>query len=175
MESNRTNDSVSASITVDVPQEKAFYAFAQQMTSWWPRQLTWSGGDLNHIVLDPEVGAAWYEVSEDGTRSADWGRLLSWEPPARLVLSWMVSSKRVPETDASHASEVEVIFTPEGDQSTRVDVNHRGFVHHGEAWEAYRDGMQSDEGWPAILAAYADYVGHQESQYEAVEEHRLAG
>ncbi|MGE0686243.1 MAG: SRPBCC family protein [Dehalococcoidia bacterium] len=174
MESNNTNDSVSESISVGVPQEKAFYAFAQQMTSWWPRRYTWSGDNLNHIVLDPEQGAAWYEVSESGERQSEWGKLLTWEPPHRLVLSWMVGAKRVPETDPSHASEVEVTFTAEGEHSTRVEVNHRGFASHGEAWEAYRDGMQSPEGWQTILSAYADYLQQQERQYEDMEQHRLA-
>lgn len=174
MESNEMDDSVSKNISVGAGQEKAFYAFAQQMTSWWPRRYTWSGADLNHIALEPEQGAAWYEVSESGERQPDWGRVLTWEPPSRLVLSWMIGAKRLPETDSSHASEVEVTFTPEGEDRTRVDVNHRGFARHGEAWESYRDGMQSPEGWQTILAAYADYLHHQETQYEDIEEHRIA-
>ncbi len=174
MESSRMNDSVTESISVNAAQEKAFYAFTQQMTSWWPRHYTWSGAKLNHIALEPEQGAAWYEVSEAGERQADWGTVLKWEPPGRLVLSWMIGARRLPESDASHSSEVEVTFTPEGEHQTRVEVIHRGFVRHGEAWEAYRDGMQSPEGWQTILGAYAEYLHHQETQYEDIEEHRAA-
>jgi uncharacterized protein YndB with AHSA1/START domain len=168
------NDSVSESITVGVPQEKAFYAFAQQMTSWWPRRYTWSGSELNHIVLDPEVGARWYEVSESGKEEPDWGRLLAWEPPSRLALSWMINPKREPERDETHGSEVDVTFTPQGENSTRIDVEHRGFMNHGEGWQAYRDGMQSADGWKMILGDLALYLEHQEKQYDELDERRIA-
>lgn len=174
MEPTAGNDSIHESITVGAPQEKAFYAFSQQMTSWWPRRYTWSGPDLNHIVLDPDEGAAWYEVSESGERQPEWGRLLTWEPPSHLVLSWMVGASRRPEPDASMASEIDVTFTPEGPGRTRVDIQHRALRNHGEGWAAYRDGMASRDGWPAILNDFAQYVGHQESVYEDMEEHRAA-
>jgi uncharacterized protein YndB with AHSA1/START domain len=165
---NEALDSVNESVTVDASQERAFYAFAQQMTSWWPRQYTWSGSNLNHIVLEPQEGAHWYEVSESGEKQPDWGRLIAWTPPSRIVLSWMVGAKRLPETDASHASEVEVHFIPEGPERTQVKVEHRGFKNHGGAWESYRDGMASDDGWRKILTEYSHYVGHQEGMFQDV-------
>jgi uncharacterized protein YndB with AHSA1/START domain len=175
MESNQMNDSIHESVSVGVPQEKAFYAFAQQMTSWWPKRYTWSGTELNHIVLEPEAGARWYEVSESGKEEPDWGRLLVWEPPSRIVLSWMISPDRSTETDPSHASEVEAKFSADGEAQTRVEVIHRGFRNHGEGWESYREGMAGDEGWPAILQAFGEYLEHQEAQYEDIDERRLAG
>jgi uncharacterized protein YndB with AHSA1/START domain len=157
METPATNDTVSASIQVDEPRERAFYAFSQQMTSWWPREYSWSGaGKFGHISLEPEEGADWYEVDAGGTRQADWGRLLAWEPPERIVLTWQIGARRQPETDPSHASEVEVRFLEVGG-GTRVEVEHRGFARHGEAWEAYRRAMDGDEGWPKILGAFAEY------------------
>jgi uncharacterized protein YndB with AHSA1/START domain len=165
---NNTPDTINETITVNAPQEKAFYAFAQQMTSWWPREYTWSGLNLNHIVLEPEAGARWHEVSESGEEPPDWGRMIVWEPPSRLVLSWMVGPTRRPETDASHASEIEVRFTPQSKDRTRVDVEHRGFKSHGEAWQSYRDGMASADGWPKILEAFDTYIGHQEGLFQDV-------
>jgi uncharacterized protein YndB with AHSA1/START domain len=172
LETNQMNNSVSHSVVVDAPQERAFYAFAQQMTSWWPRQYTWSGEHLGHIVLEPEAGARWYEKGGNGEEHPDWGKLLVWEPGERLVLSWQIGTDRQPETDPSHASEVEVRFS-ENDGGTRVDLEHRGLSHHGDSWQSYRDGMAGPDGWSKILGSYAGYVGQQNKQYGAAEE-RLA-
>jgi uncharacterized protein YndB with AHSA1/START domain len=161
METNAMNDSISHSVVADAPQERAFYAFAQQMTSWWPRQYTWSGENFGHIVLDPELGSRWYEVDAAGAEQPTWGTLMAWEPPSRLALTWMIGAKREPETDPSHASQVEVTFMEETPGKTRVSVTHSGFKHHGEAWESYRDGMSGAEGWPRILESFAEYAGQQ--------------
>lgn len=157
---NNMGDSISHSVTVDIPQERAFYAFAQQQTSWWPREYTWSE-ELGHVVLEPEIGSRWYEVDKQGSEKPDWGRLLAWEPPGRLVLSWMIGARRQAEIDTGNASEIEVIFRENTPGKTTVTVNHRGFEHHGEGWQGYRDGMSSAEGWPKILQSYSDYVREQ--------------
>ncbi len=69
-----------------------------------------------------------------------------WEPPHRLVFSWQISPERVPEPDPVKASEVEVRFTAEGLATTRVELEHRGFEHHGPGGDAYRAGLGSPEG-----------------------------
>ena len=174
MEMTNTDDTVTESITVDAPRERAFYAFAQQMTSWWPREYTWSDRNFGHIVLEPEEGSRWYEVDRSGAEQPDWGRLIAWQPPERLVLSWMIGARRQPETDPSHASEVEIRFSDAG-EGTRVEVEHRGFSRHGEAWEAYRQGMASGDGWPKILSAYSDYADQQREQFGIMQEQPRAG
>jgi hypothetical protein len=42
-------------------------------------------------VIEPCVGGRWYERGDDGS-TCEWGRVLSWAPPSRIVLSWEISA-----------------------------------------------------------------------------------
>jgi hypothetical protein len=66
----------------------------------------------------------------------------------------------VPEPDPIRASEVEVLFSPDG-AGTRVDLTHRGFDRHGDGAQAYRGGMAV--GWQQLLARYAATTAEEES------------
>ena len=57
--------------------------------------------------------------------------------------------------DAEQTSEVEVRFIAETTQRTRVELEHRNIDRHGPGWEAVRDGVGGDAGWPLYLARYA--------------------
>jgi hypothetical protein len=56
------------------------------------------------------------------------------------------------------ASEVEVRFTAEDADRTRVDVEHHDLDRHGEGWEGLRDAVGSPGGWPLELGAFAQRV-----------------
>ena len=70
----------------------------------------------------------------------DWGSVLAWEPPHRLLLDWQIGEAR--------GTEVEVTFAPEGPGS-RVVLEHRGFA------DADPRGRY-DSGWDAVLAPFVD-------------------
>ena len=159
-------ESVRHSITVEAPQERAFYAFAQQMTSWWPRQYTQSESDFGHIVLEPEQGARWYEVNAKGVEQPDWGRLLVWDPPSRLVLSWVTSTPREANADPTEAGEIEVRFSEESPGQTRVDVGHRGIARYRNEDEP--EALPGDQGWYEILSSYSEYLYQQVRKYREV-------
>ena len=38
---------------------------------------------LKDCVIEPKVNGRWYELGEDG----EWGKVLAWDPPRRLVLA----------------------------------------------------------------------------------------
>ena len=142
--------------TVTVPRspERAFVAFVDGFGEWWPPEYTWSQRTLEAIGIEPRRGGLCFERGPHGFR-LDWGRVLAWEPPSRLVFSWQIGPARVPEPDPERAGEVEVRFEPDGD-GTSVELVHSGFERHGDGAEAYRAAMDSAQGWDYILGRYAE-------------------
>ena len=61
------------------------------------------------------------------------------------------------ELDPDAFSEIEVLFTLEGD-ATRVTLEHRHLDRHTAA-EALRDAVGAEGGWPGLLQRYSEAVG----------------
>ncbi|HVT41855.1 MAG TPA: SRPBCC family protein [Acidimicrobiales bacterium] len=141
---------VSTSITVEAPVERAFSVFTEDMASWWPADHHIIGVPLATMVFEPKAGGDVYDVGEDGSRCR-WARVLTYEPPTRVVFSWDISLQWQVETDPTRASEVEVRFVPEGDTRTRVELEHRHLERHGDGWEGMRDAVGSTGGWNGVL------------------------
>ena len=82
--------------------------------------------------------------------------MIVFEPPRRLVFTWQISERREPVPDPAKASEVEVRFIAEEADSTRVELEHRGFERHGERRRRrLRAAMDSEQGWPYLLDRFA--------------------
>jgi uncharacterized protein YndB with AHSA1/START domain len=143
-----------ASITVDVGLERAFSVFTDGMDTWWPREHTIGEAPLAEIVLEPRVGGRAYGRDVNGGES-DWGRVLVYEPPTRVVFSWDINLQWKRETDPARASEVEVRFVPDGPARTRVELEHRHLERHGDGWEQMRDAVGSPDGWNRGLVRFA--------------------
>jgi uncharacterized protein YndB with AHSA1/START domain len=140
-------------VTVNAPVERAFEVFTTDVKSWWPLDRYSVAGDEDEqgvtavdAVLEPRAGGRWYEVRSDGTE-ADWGEVMVFDAPHRLVASWY------PGRSADEATEIEVHFTPEGG-GTRVELTHRGWERIGERGQGSREAYAG--GWAAVLAKYAE-------------------
>ncbi|MEH0935731.1 SRPBCC family protein [Micromonospora psammae] len=143
------------SLLVPATAEQAYAVFTGALAEWWVREYTWSGpAALAELGIEPRPGGMLYEIGPYGFRS-DWGRVLTWDPPRRLVFTWQIGPDRVPVPDPARASEVEVLFLPDGSQ-TRVEVEHRYFDRHGEAAEGYRKALTA--GWHELLSRYLTTV-----------------
>jgi uncharacterized protein YndB with AHSA1/START domain len=144
---------VQRSITVEAPQARAFEVFTEGLASWWPLD-GYSIGKERPVtaVLEPGVGGRWYERAADGSE-CDWGRVLAWDPPERVVLAWQISADWRPDPTA--ASEVEVSFHAEGEGKTRVELAHRGLETYGNQAQDMREQLGSPHGWDALLERYA--------------------
>ena len=81
------------------------------------------------------------------------GRVLSWEPHSRLVLSWEITADF--QHDPNLKTEVEVRFIPEGKDGTRVELEHRHLERYGARHDEIRAIFDSDGGWKALLDAFA--------------------
>lgn len=151
-ESDRT--SVRSSIVVDVPVDRAFAVFTEDIGSWWPPEHHLLEGELADMVLDPRVGGHVYDRGVDGTECR-WARVLAFEPPHRLVISWDISLQWQLEHDPDRTSEVEVRFQSEGPERTRVELEHRNIDRHGDGWEQMHGAVGSPDGWDSGLQAFA--------------------
>ena len=155
-----TQSVVRRTITVPASQQRAFEVFTAQFGAWWPKDYQIGQSPIRDFIMEPEVGGRWYELDEDGSE-CDTGRVLAYEPPARVVLAWQLDQQWQYDPDAAHASEVEVRFVAEGPSQTRVELEHRGFERHGAGTDAVRAAMDAPNGWTAVLGIYANYVAEQ--------------
>jgi uncharacterized protein YndB with AHSA1/START domain len=147
--------SVTKSVVVDIPQAEAFSLFVDQ-GRWWPvetHHLAKQPGDT--VVLEPFVGGRWFEIAADGTE-CDWGVVLEWKPPERVVLTWQVAPGWVYEADPSEASEIAVRFLPVGPVRTRVELEHRRLERYGKSAERMRSILDAPDGAVTVLVAFAD-------------------
>jgi uncharacterized protein YndB with AHSA1/START domain len=151
--SQATATSVRSSIVVEAPLERAFKAFTEDFDRVKPREHNMLAVEIAETVFEPRVGGYLLDRGVDGSECR-WGRVLAYEPPRRIVFSWDISPRWQLETDIDRASEVEVRFIAEGHERTRVQLEHRHLDRHGEGWEALRDGVGGNEGWPLYLQRY---------------------
>ena len=143
---------VRRSVTVNAAPERAFEVFTAGFSSWWPLESHHIGeADCAEAIIEPRAGGRWFERGVDGSE-CDWGRVLAWEPPGRLVLAWQISAEW--QHDASLLTEVEVRFTSENG-GTRVDLEHRLLRNFGAKGAEMRATFESPGGWTGMLAAFA--------------------
>ena len=71
------------------------------------------------------------------------------------MFSWDIGPQWELEANPDNTSEVEVRFVAETSERTRVELEHRNIDRHGPGWQAVRDGVADDQGWPLYLARYA--------------------
>jgi len=149
---------VRTEIVVDAPAERAFRAFTDQFDRIKPREHNMLGADIAESVFEPRAGGRVYDRGVDGTE-CQWGRVLAYEPPDRIVFSWDINPQWQVESDLSRTSEVEVRFVAEGDGRTRVELEHRHLDRHGDGWEGMREGVRADQGWSLYLQRFAAAAG----------------
>jgi uncharacterized protein YndB with AHSA1/START domain len=130
-------------IVVPLPQGRAFDLFFAGMGSWWPLDThSVFAADAAEVTVDGRPGGRILERAADG-RTAEWGEILVWDPPHRVVFTWH------PGYDDASATEVEVRFSTEG-ELTRVDLEHRGWDALGERAATTREGYET--GWNLVFA-----------------------
>ena len=154
MTTQTAGTSVRASVMVDAPIERAFSVFTEEMGTWWPSTHHILQGELAEMVFEPRVGGSIFDRATDGTECR-WARVLAYDPPKRLVFSWDITNQFQIEVDHAKASEVEVTFTAETPNRTRVVLEHSKLDAHGEGWERHRDMVGAQDGWQIGLDAFA--------------------
>jgi len=126
--------------------ERAFDVFANRMGSWWHKEHSIAQGTTQlDVIIEPRAGGRWYEKGADGSEH-QWGRVIAWERPPRLVLAWQLN--REFDYDPDFETTVEVTFEPAGD-GTLVRFEHRDLERMGEGAAESTEAM--DGGWGMLL------------------------
>jgi len=143
---------VRRSVRVNAPRERAFEVFTAGIGRWWPKSHHIGAADLDTLVIEPKAGGRWYERGVDGAE-CEIGKVLVWEPPARLVLAWQLTADW--KYDRSLITEVEVRFIADGAGATRVELEHRDLERYGDRTDAFRQQIDSPDGWNGLLQLFA--------------------
>jgi uncharacterized protein YndB with AHSA1/START domain len=151
---------VRSSVVVERPIERAFAAFTEEFGAFKPREHNLLGVEIAETVFETHVGGHLYDRGADGS-VCRWARVLAYEPPHRVVISWDISPHWQLETDRDRTSEVEVRFIAETAERTRVQLEHRNLDRHGDGWEGLREGVAGDDGWPLYLRRYVDLLANE--------------
>ena len=153
MSANIDPNSVRKVVTVHAPPVVAWRVFTEKMGTWWPL-ANYKIGKANAVdaVIEPRVGGSWYERGDDGS-TCDWGVVLSWEPPSRLVLSWDISADWQPHPTLK--TEIEVRFIAEGKNGTRAELEHRRLDRYGARRDEMRRIFETEGDWGRFLEWFA--------------------
>lgn len=138
---------VYVALRVKARPERAFAVFVTQIGDWWrpsPMFQTTPRAP-GRLAFEPGPEGRLTETLASG-KVFEIGRVLVWEPPHRLVLSW-----RQANFPPDLVTEVEVTFEAVGEE-TRVSVEHRGFARVPSE-SAARHGFPDR----ALLARLAEY------------------
>jgi len=146
-------NSVRKVVSVQAPPAVAWKVFTEKMGTWWPLSV-YKIGKANAVdaIIEPRVGGRWYERGDDGS-TCEWGSVLSWEPPSRLILSWDIGADW--QYDPKLKTEIEVRFIAEGKDSTRVELEHRKLDRYGARRDEMRRIFESEGDWGRLLGMFA--------------------
>lgn len=118
-------DRAKVTLFVAVPPAVAFSVFTEDIDRWWKRGVKFraSGRNVGKLCFEPGVGGRLFETFTIGESEqlVEVGRIVTWEPPGRLLFEWRNSNFAPHEK-----TEVEVRFdaAPGG---TQVVLEHRGW------------------------------------------------
>lgn len=137
------------SIHVPCTPARAFQAFTAEIGQWWPLATHSVAEDqARGVTIEPRAGGRVFETDAAGGES-DWGEVLEWAPPHRLVMTWH------PGRTSSTGQTIDISFTAEAG-GTRVTLLHRGWEKLGAKAAGTRESY--DQGWSAVLGGhYADF------------------
>lgn len=146
-------NSVRKIMRVQAPPVVAWRVFTEKMGTWWPLAHYKIGKTAAvDAIVEPRVGGRWYERGDDGS-TCDWGTVLAWEPPSRLVLSWDINADWQP--DPALKTEIEVRFIAEGKDATRVELEHRRLDRYGARRDEMRRIFETEGDWGRLLEMFA--------------------
>ena len=108
--------------------------------------------------MEPRNGGRWFERGVDG-KECQWGRVAAWDPPRKVLLLWQIGVDW--QFDPEFETEVEVTFSEDGLDRTRVDLRHRNLQRYGDKTDQMRAIFDDPAGWTGTLAGFVDLADAQ--------------
>lgn len=143
-----SDDGIEYSIEVRGDRARAFRIWTGHIDLWWPKVgHTRSGVIETTICMEPEIGGRLFERTADG-REIQWGEVQVWEPPERIVHTWLMG------TDESHPTIVDVTFAAGSPGATQIVVRQRSGRMEKPVWRRSCGGFE--RAWAEVLRAYCD-------------------
>ncbi|MEO5807133.1 DUF6968 family protein [Devosia sp.] len=134
-------------LVVDGTPERAFLAFVNGISVWWPKGFSANGENLTRVTIELTPGGRVFETGASGAEIS-WGSVTDFEPGVRIVMAWWLGLTEAAPTV------IEVVFAP------ALDGTEIGFIHRG--WGNQNVGQHGKfdaaEGWDRVLHAYRDYA-----------------
>jgi len=127
---------------VACPVEHAFEVWTAKTSRWWPLSHTVTAAPGLEVVVEGRLGGRIFERTRAGLE-VDWGEITVWEPPRRLGYTWHIRA------DRADATAVEITFVDQGNATTRVDIEHRGWERLGARGPRWRKVNRA--GWDGVL------------------------
>ncbi len=149
-------EAIRREVVVPASKQRAFDVFTAGMTSWWAPEHHIGSAPIEEIVIEPREGGRWYTRHEDGSETST-GFVRVWEPPDRLVVTWQISADW--KYDPSLVTTVELRFVAEGEDRTRVELEHRDLENFGPDAEKMRATFNEPGAWQTTLTRYAAALG----------------
>ncbi len=145
---------VRQSVTVPLDVERAFELWVARFDTWWPPEHKTGDEAMESAIIEPHEGGRVYEVGVNGAE-CDWGRVVTYEPPNRLVVAWQLNGRWQFDPDIDKASEYEVTFDEQPGGNTLVTLVHRNFERHGPDGVGIAAAVAGPDGWPGLIELYA--------------------
>jgi uncharacterized protein YndB with AHSA1/START domain len=136
-------------VIVKVEPTRAFELFTSRIQEWWPKNKTIGREPRVAVVLEPWVEGRWFERDAQG-QETQWGKVLLWEPPHRLLLAWQIGADWAYHPEL--LTELELSFKAHSPGGTVVTLEHRHLERLGS--DAARVREMLDGGWPTLLGEF---------------------
>jgi len=144
---------VVTTVTVKAPPARAFKLFTERMGEWWEKGKTIGKNAHTEIVIEPKAGGRWFERDAQGNET-NWGKVLSYDPPGRVLLGWQLTAKWQYDPDFLTELEITFVATPGG--GTEVRLEHRNLERFGDA--AADIAASIGRGWPKHIGDFGTYA-----------------
>ena len=150
------------SVTVKTSPERAFELFTGRWRDGGRSDRRVGESPHVAIVVEPRAGGRWFESDAEGVET-NWGKVLAWEPPTRLLLGWQLDSRFA--YDPEFLTEVELTFAPDAGGGSILTLEHRNLERYGD--DAEKIAGLLGGGWPTCLAGFVAYADAHSSMEEA--------